>query len=174
VKATDEQQRSEETMENEMISSVELKPIGYVRSPREEKEDDYWGAVVSVIELDPEQFSEEVLYGLSDFSHLEVIFFMHGVSTDKIETKARHPRNNPEWPKVGIFAQRPKARPNRLGLSRVNILKVEGLCITVQALDAIEGTPILDIKPYMAEFGVRGEVRQPEWSHQLMSDYYKD
>lgn len=161
-------------MEQELVNNVVLQPIGYVRSPRAEKEDDYWGQVVSVIELDPEQFTEDVLYGLSDFSHLEVIFFMHGVSPDKIETKARHPRNNPDWPLVGIFAQRPKARPNRLGLSRVNILKVEGYRITVQALDAIDGTPILDIKPYMAEFGPRGEVRQPQWAKELMTDYYKD
>lgn len=135
-------------------------------------EDDDWGDVVAVIELDGEQFTEEVLAGLADFSHLEVIFHMHGVDPAKIETRARHPRNNPAWPKVGIFAQRPKARPNRLGLSRCQILRVEGLQVTVQALDAIVGTPVLDIKPYMNQFGPRGDVRQPAWADELMKRYY--
>ncbi|MFZ3589910.1 TrmO family methyltransferase domain-containing protein [Bacillus sp. DJP31] len=111
--------------------------------------------------------------GLSDFSHLEVIFYMHKVDPSKIETNARHPINNIEWPKVGIFAQRPKARPNQLGLSRCQIVKVEGYKITVIALDAIVGTPILDIKPYMNEFGPIGVVKQPKWASELMTHYYK-
>jgi tRNA (Thr-GGU) A37 N-methylase len=74
------------------------------------------------------------------------------------------------WPKIGIFSQRPKARPNRIGLSHCRILKIEGYRITVEALDAIVGTPILDIKPYMKEFGTIGEVVQPDWASELMSN----
>lgn len=156
------------------MQSITLTPIGTVRSPRTEKEDDYWGRVISVIELDAEQYDPEVVAGLADFSHVEVIFFMHGVDPSKIETRARHPRNNPDWPLVGIFAQRPKARPNRLGLSRCRLLRVEGLRLTVESLDAIDGTPVLDIKPYMTEYAPRGEVKQPEWAIELMTNYYKD
>lgn len=158
----------------EELANIVIKPIGVVRSPRKEMEDDNWGSVISVIELDAEQFNEEVLYGLGDFSHCEVVFHMNRVSEEKIETAARHPRNRTDWPKVGIFAQRAKGRPNRVGVSRCKVLKVEGLTVTVQALDAIDGTPVIDIKPYMAEFAPIGEVRQADWSKEVMSRYYLD
>jgi tRNA-Thr(GGU) m(6)t(6)A37 methyltransferase TsaA len=151
-----------------------VKPIGVVKSPRVEIQDDFWGGVVSVIELDPEQFQDDVTAGLADFSHLDVVYCFHKVDPAKIEMKARHPRNRQDWPLVGIFAQRAKGRPNRLAVSTVRLLKVEGLKLTVQALDAIDGTPVLDIKPYMAEFGPKGEVRQPQWSRELMEDYFKE
>ncbi|WP_172844403.1 SAM-dependent methyltransferase [Tumebacillus algifaecis] len=149
-----------------------LRPIGIVRSPREEAIDDFWGGVESVIELDPAQFTEDVTAGLRDFSHVDVIFFMNRVDPARIETTARHPRNNPDWPKVGIFAQRAKGRPNRLGVTNCQLISVEGLRITVRGLDAIDGTPVVDLKPYMLEFGPRGEVKQPEWSHVLMKEYF--
>lgn len=161
-------------MEKELYGEINVKPIGVVHSPRLEPEDDYWGNMVSTIEIDADQFSDEVLWGLEDFSHIEVVFFMNRVDPAQINTKARRPRNNPEWPLVGIFAQRPKARPNRIGVSRCRVLKVEGHTITVEGLDAIDGTPVVDIKPYIAEFGPRGEVRQPEWATELMANYYKN
>jgi tRNA-Thr(GGU) m(6)t(6)A37 methyltransferase TsaA len=154
------------------MDSITVKPIGLVRSSRQDVRDDEWGDVVSVIELDAAQFDEEALAGLADFSHLEVIYHFHLVPLDKIETQARHPRNRADWPKVGIFSQRGKGRPNRLGLSRCRLLKVEGMTLTVQALDAVDGTPVLDIKPYMAEFGPIGPVSQPAWTHELMGNYY--
>jgi tRNA (Thr-GGU) A37 N-methylase len=98
---------------------------------------------------------------------------MHGVSPERIETVARHPRNNVNYPKVGIFAQRAKSRPNRIGVSRCRIINVARLEITVQALDAIDGTPVIDIKPYMEEFAPIGDVCQPEWSREIMSQYYR-
>lgn len=156
------------------METIQVRPIGIVRSPRTAIKDDEWGGVVSTIELDADSFDEEALAGLTDFSHLEVIYHFHLVSPEKIETKARHPRNRSDWPQVGIFAQRGKARPNRLGLSRCRLLGIEGLTLTVQALDAVDGTPVLDIKPYMSEFGPAGPVSQPDWSHQLMASYYAD
>ncbi len=158
----------------ERTDEIVLRPIGVVTQGRAVVEDDNWGSVTAVIELDPERFPPDVTQGLSDFSHLEVIFFMHRVPPDAVDLHARHPRNNPDWPVVGIFAQRPKARPNRLGLSRCRIVEVEGLRITVQALDAVVGTPIVDIKPYMREFAPIGEVRQPAWASELMRDYYRE
>ena len=65
-----------------------------------------------------------------------------------------------------------KARPNRIGVSRCNLVRVLGRVLTVRRLDAIEGTPVLDIKPYMVEFGPRGEVHQPSWSTEIMRSYY--
>ena len=91
---------------------------------------------------------------------------------NKIETSARHPRNNPNWPKVGIFAQRGKNRPNRLGVTVVKIIKREGTRLTIQGLDAVDGTPVLDIKPVICEFLPRGEVNQPEWAGELMREYW--
>jgi len=151
-----------------------MRPIGVVRAPRTEVIDDLWGGVISTIEIDPEQFSEEITEGLGAFSHLEVVFLMDRVEPQKIQTGARHPRGNPDWPVVGIFAQRAKWRPNRIGVSRCRLLQVEGLTLTVEGLDAIDNTPVLDIKPWLEEFGPRGEVRQPEWSHELMEDYYSE
>lgn len=146
--------------------------IGVVTSPREEKRDDEWGDVESTIELDADRFEPACLKGLDDFSHAEVIFFMHRVREENIEWGARHPRNNSEWPAVGIFAQRAKGRPNRIGLSRCQIMNVDGLTITVTGLDAIDGTPIVGLKPYMEEFGPSGEVTQPSWASELMISYY--
>jgi len=155
------------------MTDVVVRPIGVVRSPRRDVEDDDWGDVVSVIALDAAQFAPEVVAGLADFSHLEVLYHFHLVPPAKIETAARHPRNRTEWPKVGIFAQRGKGRPNRLGVSRCRLLSVDGLELTVQALDAVDGTPVLDVKPWMAEFGPIGETRQPAWATELMARYYR-
>ena len=155
-----------------MDELVTLRPVGHVVSPRADVEDDHWGDVASVLRLDPGQFTPDALAGLADFSHLEVVYHFHRVSEDRIETGARHPRNNHDWPLVGIFAQRGKNRPNRLGVSRCELLSVEGLDVHVRGLDAIDGTPVLDLKPYMVEFGPRGVVVQPEWSTALMESYY--
>lgn len=95
----------------------DMKPIGIVHSPRKDLSDDFWGAVEVEIVLD-EAFGEEALYGLGDFSHVEVLFLMDQVDPAKVETGARHPRGRADWPLVGIFAQRGKARPNRIGLAR--------------------------------------------------------
>ena len=87
---------------------------------------------------------------------------------------SRHPRGNKAWPKVGIFAQRNKDRPNHLGLTIVSIIKREGRTLFVKGLDAIGGTPVLDIKPVFAESLPRGAVRQPQWSHELVKEYWEN
>jgi tRNA (Thr-GGU) A37 N-methylase len=105
---------------------ITLSPIGRVRSTRREPEDDHWDSVTSSVELDSSRFGASALAGLADFSHVEVLFYMDQVDPRKIATEARHPRNNPEWPKVGIFAQRGKNRPNRIGATICRVRKVEG------------------------------------------------
>jgi tRNA-Thr(GGU) m(6)t(6)A37 methyltransferase TsaA len=152
---------------------IPISPIAYVRNSRREVEDDYWGSVVSEIVMEP-SLGEESIVGLESFSHAEVIFVFHGVPDDKVVVGARHPRNNPDWPKVGIFAQRGKNRPNRLGLATVRILAREGAVLRVRDLDAIDGTPVLDIKPVLREFLPKGEVTEPAWASELMKDYWAD
>lgn len=149
-----------------------IEPIGFVKNSRKAVEDDYWGAVVSEIVINETPGAEAIL-GLEDFSHAEVIFVFHLVDEKKIVTGARHPRNNPDYPKVGIFAQRGKNRPNRLGLTTVKILKREGNVLSVTGLDAIDGTPIIDIKPILKEFLPQEEIRQPQWATEIMQNYWK-
>lgn len=151
---------------------IALQAIGHVRGGRDEVIDDDWGAVEAAIELDPARFGPEALAGLDAFSHAEVIFLFDRVPDAKIETGARHPRGREDWPLVGIFAQRGKNRPNRLGLTTCEIVGVEGTRLTVRGLDAVDGTPVLDIKPAMRGFAPRGALRQPEWADEIMADYW--
>ena len=117
-------------------------------------------------------YQDEALFQIEEFSHAEIIFYFHLVEDNKIETGARHPRDNKDWPRVGIFAQRGKNRPNRLGATIVKIIRREGNQLFVQGLDAIDGTPVLDIKPMMKEFLPCEEVRQPAWAGELMKNYW--
>lgn len=150
---------------------LSIAPIGTVMSSRTVPTDDGWDAETTVIRV-ADQFDESALWGLDSFSHIEVLYVFDRVDTDKVEIGARRPRGNPDWPEVGIFAQRAKNRPNRLGVTTCALLSVTGREIAVRGLDAIDGTPVIDIKPYMIEFGPRGQVRQPEWATQLMKRYW--
>ena len=109
--------------------------------------------------------------GLESFSHCIVVYVFDRASWDESKI-SRHPRGNKDWPEVGIFAQRAKDRPNRLGVTVCRITSVEGSVVHVAGLDAIDGTPVVDIKPWMVEFGPRGDVVQPAWSSELMKDYW--
>ena len=153
------------------MSEITLKPIGYVRNTRLDLDDDNWGSVASEIRLD-ESLLEESLDGIETFSHAEIIFYFDQVADEKEIPLSRHPRGNKDWPKVGIFAQRNKDRPNHLGLTIVKIIRREGRSLFVKGLDAVHGTPVLDIKPIFTEFLPREEIRQPAWSHELMKDYW--
>jgi tRNA-Thr(GGU) m(6)t(6)A37 methyltransferase TsaA len=145
--------------------------IGTVTSTRSDAIDDAWGDVTATITLHPPLDARSAA-GLDGFSHLEVVFLFDRVDPDRVCLHARHPRENPAWPEVGILAQRAKDRPNRIGLSTCELVAVQGASIHVRGLDAIDGTPVLDVKPYMVEFGPRDDVRQPVWSHELMRDYW--
>lgn len=150
---------------------IPMQPIGRVRSARTTLEDDHWGDVISTIELDP-AIPTESLDGIETFSHAEILFALDQIPESSIVTGARHPRYNREWPRIGIFAQRGAVRPNRIGATIVRVLAREGRAVRVQGLDAVEGTPVLDIKPVMDEFLPREEVRQPAWSHEVMRKYW--
>lgn len=150
----------------------EIEPVGYVEGGRADPTDDDWGASRATIMLDAARFGAEALAGLEGFSHAEIIFLFDKVALDKVETGARHPRGRPDWPLTGIFAQRGKNRPNRLGVTICTIVSVDGARLHVEGLDAIAGTPVIDIKPVMREFLPRGAIRQPEWVGELMAHYW--
>jgi tRNA-Thr(GGU) m(6)t(6)A37 methyltransferase TsaA len=152
-------------------SEFRVQAIGFVASPRDEAIDDDWGAIEATVTLTA-AYTEASLRGLDEFSHVDVVFLFDRVDPADVQTGARVPRNNPAWPEVGIFAQRAKMRPNRIAVSTCELLEVRGTTIRVRGLDAIDGTPVIDLKPYLAEFGPRGPTTQPPWSHELMAGYY--
>jgi tRNA-Thr(GGU) m(6)t(6)A37 methyltransferase TsaA len=155
-----------------LSGSITLEPVGVVVGGRADVRDDGWAAETATIRLDAGRFTADAVAGLEDFSHLEVVFYFDRVAPERIEHGARRPRGNPAWPAVGVFAQRGKNRPNRIGVSRCRLLAVDGLELRVAGLDAVDGTPVLDIKPYMNEFGPQEPVRQPAWSSELMPGYW--
>jgi len=153
------------------VVEITLMPVGAVVGGRTEPIDDQWAGVEAIIRLDAARFTADAVAGLDAFSHLCVVFQFHLVDENDIVTGARHPRGNPDWPMVGMFAQRARMRPNRLGVSACQLLAVEGLDLHVRGLDAIAGSPVLDVKPFMREFEPTA-TDQPEWATELMAGYY--
>jgi tRNA (adenine37-N6)-methyltransferase len=149
-----------------------MEPIGCVRDGRQKVEDDGWGRVVSIVEFDPEQIEKDGLTGLEGFSHVEVIYVFDRVDALFVCRGKRHPRGRSDWPEVGILAQRAKDRPNRIGVTTCTLRSVGHMSIEVAGLDAVEGTPVLDVKPHMSGFAPRGPVREPSWAQQLMEGYW--
>jgi len=154
-----------------MSAPIILEPIGWVRSPRVDIRDGDWGRVRARIELAP-GLSPSSLRGLDAFSHVEILFIFDRVASGAVTGGARRPRGNPAWPEVGIFAQRAKRRPNRLGSMMLRLVGCGPSWLEVEGLDAIDGTPVVDIKPVMREFLPREPVRQPEWAGELMRSYW--
>ena len=148
-----------------------VEPVGFVHTARAAPEDDHWGGQTAEITL-ADGLTAEALTGLDAFSHVEVLFVFDQVPASKIVTGARHPRNNVAWPSVGIFAQRGKNRPNRIGSTICRVLAVEGTTLRVAELDAIDGTPVIDIKPVLQEFLPRQATMQPAWATELMANYW--
>jgi tRNA-Thr(GGU) m(6)t(6)A37 methyltransferase TsaA len=151
-----------------MIMTFE--PIGTVRSTADESVDMGWGAVEAEIHL-----SEDLvpgLKGLEEFSHIVVVFHMDKATFDAGKDLVRRPRGRADMPELGIFAQRPKHRPNPIGVTTVQLLGIDRNVLRVHGLDAIDGTPVLDIKPYFPQFDHVEGARVPEWVGRLMEGYY--
>jgi tRNA (adenine37-N6)-methyltransferase len=149
-----------------------MRAVGRVQGGRNEATDDQWGASRARIALDPAQFDATALAGLEGFSHAEIVYVFDRVTDEEIVKGARHPRGRTDWPKIGIFAQRGKNRPNRIGVTVCKVIAVDGLNLDVEGLDAIDGTPVLDIKPYLSGFAPRGAIREPEWAREIMKEYW--
>jgi tRNA-Thr(GGU) m(6)t(6)A37 methyltransferase TsaA len=150
---------------------IKLQPIATVKNSRTVPIDDHWETIVAEIEL-AENVPTEAFESISDFSHLEIIYYLDKVKNEDIVFSGR-PRGNPNYPLVGIFGQRKKDRPNKIGLATVELLEHHGRTIKVKFLDAIDGTPVLDIKPVFREFQAKTEIRQPVWVSDLMKNYWK-
>jgi tRNA (Thr-GGU) A37 N-methylase len=155
-----------------LSESYNIAPLAHVVGGRTEPTDDFWGGTQAIIRLDGGRFTPESTRGLEDFSHLEVVFRFHLMDADDVNLGARRPRDNAAWPEVGMFGHRNMRRINWLGISRCRLLKVDGLDLHVEDLDAVDGTPVLDLKPWFAEFGPRGPVRQPAWPTEMLVDYF--
>ncbi len=148
-----------------------FQPIGVVRNPVRTKIEGGWGGVHSEIVLRKEY--SEGLRGIEKFSHAVVIFWLHRADEDPEPVRmVRHPRGLANFPRVGIFAQRTKRRVNPIGVTVVRLLKKRGAKLTVSGLDAIDGTPVLDIKPYFPVFDRPERFWVPKWVHEAMKGYY--
>ena len=150
---------------------ITLQPIATVKNLRTEPIDDHWETIIADIEL-AEHIPTEAFDSISDFSHLEIIYYFDQLKKEDVVFSGR-PRGNPNYPLVGIFGQRKKDRPNQIGLATVELLEHRGRTIKVKFLDAINGTPVLDIKPVFREFQPKTEIKQPVWVSDLMRDYWK-
>ena len=149
-----------------------MSSVGSVRSARRDPANsDHWGQVTSVIVID-ERFGGNCLAGLAEFSHVEVLFVFDQARERDDYLQVRSPRGRADLPAVGVFADRGPRRPNRIGATICEIISVEGRQLRVRGLDAVDGTPVLDLKPVMLEFLPSG-VRQPTWAGQLMQDYFR-
>ena len=151
------------------MKEIEMKPIGYVKNDVQEKKDVSWGEDVSYVLLEEEYCGG--LKGLEDFSHAIILYYLDKAEFISEKHLQRHPQNRPDMPLVGIFAQRGKDRPNTIGMTSVEIVAVSDSTLTVRGLDAISGTPVLDIKPYYPVYDKK-EAKTPEWVDRLMENYF--
>ena len=149
---------------------IEMEPIGVIRSPVTEMSLGNWGSVESEIHLN-EAYTDG-LRGLEGFSHVMVVFYLDRARFSLEKHLLRHPRGRKHLPKVGVFAQRTKYRPNPIGVSSVELVRIKGNVLTVKSLDALDGTPVLDLKPYMPVFDKIDNAELPDWVEQFEEGYF--
>jgi tRNA-Thr(GGU) m(6)t(6)A37 methyltransferase TsaA len=148
---------------------MEFVIIGEVKSPVTEAVDMNWGEIVSEIILKPEYAPG--LLGLGDFTHAMILTFLHEARYDPEMHLRRHPQERKDMPLLGIFAQRARHRPNRIGVTACEIVDVTDDSVKVRALDAIDGTPVIDVKPYVPVYD-RRDASIPEWMEKMMKGYF--
>ena len=149
---------------------IKLTPIGVVKLEIKEATDENWGSVTSTIKLNPE-FAPGLL-GLDSFSHAVIITYLHQASFDKAKHLQRRPRNWAHLPLLEIFAQRAKSRPNSIGITVVKILSAQKDELKVQGLDAVDATPVLNIKPYFPQYDRAPDPLIPAWVIEVMQGYF--
>ncbi|MBU2608936.1 MAG: tRNA (N6-threonylcarbamoyladenosine(37)-N6)-methyltransferase TrmO [Chloroflexi bacterium] len=138
-----------------------LKAIGFVRNEIKRPMREGWEKVVSEIVV--ENNLTDALDDLEEFSHITVIFWMHLVDTSVQLPHKVHPMGRGELPLVGLFATRSPHRPNPLGETTVRLLKRRANVLTVEGLDAVDGTPVIDIKPYLQRYDSTTNPRVAPW-----------
>jgi len=139
---------------------ITLRPIGAVRSRIKEPVRRKRSDLVSEIVIDEDL--TEALDGLDGFSHIIVLWWIHK-SRRPAPVKVR-PKGNPDNKLTGVFATRSPARPNPIGKSTVRLVRRRGNVLRVKGLDAIDGTPVLDIKPYIPGYDSVEGAKAPEWT----------
>ena len=152
------------------MMDLQLTPIGHVENSVKVQTDENWGSVQSRVVLLPEYRAG--LKGLEQFSHATIVTFLHEAKFDPARHLTRRPRGLASMPEVGIFAQRAKDRPNPLGITAVAIVAVEPDALVVRGLDAIDGTPVVDVKPYYPAYDRVDNPTVPEWVVRLMEGYF--
>ncbi|WNZ29435.1 MAG: tRNA (N6-threonylcarbamoyladenosine(37)-N6)-methyltransferase TrmO [Candidatus Bathyarchaeota archaeon] len=151
------------------LSNICLKPVGFVQTNATGKEVND-KPVISKIVFNEEY--AEALMGIEDFSHLNVLFWLHEISEqDRKQLKAR-PCGRDDMPLLGLFATCTPRRPNPIGLTRVKLLDVTGNVVTVQGLDAFNGTPVLDIKPF-DHWNKTADYKIPDWWKKIIKERKK-
>jgi len=149
---------------------IELNPISFVQNEITERMDAQWGNVISTISL-PAEYSG-AFKGLENFSHVIIVTYLHEAQFEAEKHLLRNPRNDKKYPQVGIFAQRAKNRPNPIGITAVEIEEIHNDNLVVKGLDAINGTPVLDLKPYFPEYDEKKNAKVPQWVSELMKGYF--
>jgi tRNA-Thr(GGU) m(6)t(6)A37 methyltransferase TsaA len=144
--------------------------IGTIYNAVKEPTDEGWGGVVSDIVLD--ETLVDGLDGLEAFSHILVLYWMHRAAEAEPVRMRRRPQGRADMPEVGIFAQRARHRPNPIGVTAVELLSRDKNRLVVRGLDAINGTPVVDVKPYAPQFDRVASPRVPEWLDRLMTQYF--
>jgi tRNA (adenine37-N6)-methyltransferase len=152
------------------MNNVTLKVIGYVESSVKEQTDDLWGKVEARVVLHPDYCRG--LKGIEQFSHAIIVTFLHEARFDPPKHIVRRPRGLDSMPEVGIFAQRAKDRPNPLGITAVSIVRIESGVLVVRGLDAINGTPVIEVKPYYPAYDCVMNASVPDWVDRLMKGYF--
>jgi tRNA-Thr(GGU) m(6)t(6)A37 methyltransferase TsaA len=142
-----------------------FRPIGIVRNDIKEPRRGGWEKVASEIVVD--ESLEEGLDGLEEFSHVVVVFWMHKVPMGRRPVAKIHPQGRADLPLVGLFATRTPHRPNPVGVSVARLVERRGNVLSVVALDAIDGTPVLDIKPHLPPYDSLAEFTVPDWVGKL-------
>ena len=145
-------------------SEMTIRSIGIVRSPvrHKQKPGFHWEEVVSEVIIDDSL--AEALEGLEGFSHITVIYRLHLSGNGSKMASKVHPRGDEELPLVGCFATRSPYRPNSLGQKLVKLLERRGNVLRVQGLDALDGTPVIDIKPYIPGYDSVENATVPRWA----------
>lgn len=140
---------------------INLTPIGFVKNNITEPKREGGEAFISEIII--KEDLKEALHRLDEFSHIIVIYWMHKLSPSQRSVIKVHPKGNQALPLVGVFACRSPARPNPLGITTVKLLARRDNILKVAGLDAVDGTPVLDIKPYIPDYDSNSEIKTPDW-----------
>ena len=141
---------------------MQLKPIGYIKSPVKQSKFGGWQGLITEIIVDNNYI--DGLEGIDEYSHLIILYWLDKV--DKVKLKMR-PQGKKDVPEVGIFACRCPWRPNPIGMTTVKVIERNGNVLKVKGLDVLDGTPLIDIKPYTPPYDAVEEMRYPDWVNKL-------